>query len=248
MSLPETARNELRFYYSMYCELVMATWDVRHKTGSTIQVETWNVPPDGVPTSCGVWCWLRYLPAHTSYGAQDMAKRGQQVAAFAERYPLGVAPQLAQMDRKKYLAALEAATDIIADEIVKLMPDGLALPWGEGNARTPDTLAGLRAILAVLRDRDPEPYGCAGMIDDAEVPDNADRVQGGAEAAPMAKPQQLDLDSRALGALAAHQDWTNTRIAEELGCARTSLNRLPRFMTARRLQKQDKPDHLKRGH
>jgi hypothetical protein len=58
---------------------------------------------------------------------------------------------------------------------------------------------------------------------------------------------ELSLEALACGLLMMHPDWSNTRIAKELGCARTSLNRWKLFTGARRVMKAEQSAQIPRG-
>jgi len=65
----------------------------------------------------------------------------------------------------------------------------------------------------------------------------------GDDSEPLATP---DKETLALVALHKHPDWTNRKIAEAVGCNRTTLYTFKRFMAAREILKQGKND-LPRG-
>jgi single-stranded DNA-specific DHH superfamily exonuclease len=62
-----------------------------------------------------------------------------------------------------------------------------------------------------------------------------------------AERERLPPKARALAILAAHPDWTNTRIAKEAGLARETLERDQRFRTARKFQRQTLDDVASRS-
>ncbi len=60
-------------------------------------------------------------------------------------------------------------------------------------------------------------------------------------------PDDLDPESRALGILAGHPDWTIKQIADAVGCSRASLYRWPKFMHAHRIFKETRASRIPRG-
>ncbi len=61
-----------------------------------------------------------------------------------------------------------------------------------------------------------------------------------------AKTEQLRGESKALALLLEHQEWTDTRIAEECGCHRTTLYKWKKFTSARAMMKEER-NSLPRG-
>lgn len=57
---------------------------------------------------------------------------------------------------------------------------------------------------------------------------------------------KLQKEALAVALLVQHPDWTNSKIADAVGCARTSLNRWPRFKLARAALQSGRPN-LPRG-
>jgi len=58
----------------------------------------------------------------------------------------------------------------------------------------------------------------------------------------------LSKEAKALAALVDHPDWTDTKIAEAAGCARTELYRMPKYKAAKAAMKsgrQDAPSGVK---
>ncbi|MFG0242999.1 MAG: hypothetical protein ACF8R9_09455 [Phycisphaerales bacterium JB054] len=51
---------------------------------------------------------------------------------------------------------------------------------------------------------------------------------------------RLQKEALAVALLVQHPEWTNSQIAEAVGCARTSLNRWPRFVLARAALRSDR--------
>jgi hypothetical protein len=60
------------------------------------------------------------------------------------------------------------------------------------------------------------------------------QTTGGAENPPVSK------ESLALATLAEHPDWSDAKIAQEIGCSRTTLYRWPRFRKARAILREGK--------
>ena len=57
--------------------------------------------------------------------------------------------------------------------------------------------------------------------------------------------EELSLEARGIAWLFAHPDWTTTRIAEVVGCARETLHRYPNFQKARELLRLARDDFSK---
>ena len=62
------------------------------------------------------------------------------------------------------------------------------------------------------------------------------------------KAEKFPLGYKVLGFLANHPDWSDSEIAREVGCSRTSLYRFPKFKQARAIQRQGRDKFNRKSH
>jgi hypothetical protein len=101
------------------------------------------------------------------------------------------------------------------------------------------------AVQLYLRHEAPR-FDCGRLV--ACIRDEAGRSAARAEMARPSAPGEFEpstpvsftKEDLALALLSQHPDWSDTKIAETLGCARTSLYRWNKYTAAREIQSQEK--------
>ncbi len=132
------------------------------------------------------------------------------------------------VDRVARAAGGRTANEFVAGRIRELNVAASRLGCPERDDRRPLTLNQLSAWAGPQQPAPPQVEPPAAAAQAEQVSD---------------EPADDDSkEDRALMFLVAHPGWSNVRIAKEVGCSRTSLNRMPRFMKARAALKATKQE------
>lgn len=133
----------------------------------------------------------------------------------------------------KYVQSLGDLANAVCKQLPELWPTlrlvGSGVRWHDDPAF--DWAAGIAELRQI------EAAVCRRLADMAEEPAEDPPKQS-------SKPDSLSQEEKALAALVAHPEWTDTAIAEHAGCGRTSLYRWPRYVAAREALetgRQDRP-------